>query len=236
MEPQNARETLDRLIRDRGDDYAAMSRLIGRNSAYIQQFIKRGTPRKLDETDRRILAEYFGVPETWLAQGDGTPTAPSKENSYTQLTAKAAAPSKAAHDLVLVPRYDVRASAGPGAVQINETAQGHMAFRPTWLRQLTGSRAGQLSMIRVEGDSMVPTLIDGDDILVDRGDAADRVRDGVYVLRSDDVLVVKRLARNPANGRFTIRSDNPAYPVWPDCAAADIHIIGRVIWSGRRIS
>ncbi|WP_343211756.1 S24 family peptidase [Aquisediminimonas sediminicola] len=170
------------------------------------------------------------MPESWLAQGDAQPPAPSKENSYTP------ASSKPANDLILVPRYDVRASAGPGAVHTGEAAQGHMAFRPTWLRQLTGSRAGQLSMIRVEGASMVPTLIDGDDMLVDRGDAADRARDGVYALRSDDVLVVKRLALNPANGRFTIRSDNSAYPVWPDCAAADIHIVGRVIWSGRRIS
>jgi phage repressor protein C with HTH and peptisase S24 domain len=136
---------------------------------------------------------------------------------------------------VLVPRHDVRASAGPGAVPQGETTKGHMAFRPDWLRQLTPSRAGQLSMIRVEGDSMTPTLINGDDILVDGGDTAARVRDGIYVLRIDDVLVVKRLARHPATGRFTIRSDNPAYPAWPDCDPGDIHIIGRVIWSGRRI-
>ena len=56
----------------------------------------------------------------------------------------------------------------------------------------------RLSIIRVDGDSMAPTLNAGDDILVDLGDCVDRLRDGIYVLRADDVLVVKRLALHPA--------------------------------------
>ena len=75
----------------------------------------------------------------------------------------------------------------------------------------------------------------GDDILVDLGDAADRLRDGIYVLRIDDALVVKRLALNPIGRRVTVQSDNPAYPDWPDCNLREINCIGRVIWSGRRI-
>ena len=62
----DTRLALDQLIRERGEDYASLSRLIGRNSAYIQQFIKRGVPRKLDEDDRRILADYFGVSQHFL--------------------------------------------------------------------------------------------------------------------------------------------------------------------------
>jgi phage repressor protein C with HTH and peptisase S24 domain len=82
---------------------------------------------------------------------------------------------------------------------------------------------------------MEPTLGDGDDILVDRSDGGDRVRDGIYVLRFDDALNVKRIAMNPEGRRFTVRSDNPAYPSWPDCDPARIDIIGRVVWVGRRV-
>ena len=57
----------------------------------------------------------------------------------------------------------------------------------------------------------------GDDILVDLGDCEERLRDGIYVLRADDALVVKRLALHPAGRRVTVQSDNPAYPDWPDC-------------------
>ncbi len=63
MDVNDARANLDRLIRERGENYGAVSRLLGRNAAYIQQFVKRGTPRKLDEEDRRLLARYFEVDE-----------------------------------------------------------------------------------------------------------------------------------------------------------------------------
>ena len=83
---------------------------------------------------------------------------------------------------------------------------------------------------------MTPTLNAGDDALVDLADAADRLRDGIYVLRIDDALVVKRLALNPVGRRVTVQSDNPAYPDWPDCDLNEIRCVGRVIWSGRRIA
>ena len=51
----DARQMLEQLCQERGQDYASLSRLIGRNSAYIHQFIKRGTPRRLPEQERRLL-------------------------------------------------------------------------------------------------------------------------------------------------------------------------------------
>ena len=60
------RTTLDELIRKNHDDYSGISRLLGRNAAYIQQYIKRGSPRSLDERDRAVLARYFGVDEVVL--------------------------------------------------------------------------------------------------------------------------------------------------------------------------
>lgn len=92
-------------------------------------------------------------------------------------------------------------------------------------------------MIRVAGDSMEPTLHDGDDILVDRNDGASRLREGIYVLRVEDVLIVKRLTPGSELGdQLVIRSDNPVYPVWDDYDAATMRLIGRVLWAGRRIA
>lgn len=83
---------------------------------------------------------------------------------------------------------------------------------------------------------MAPTLADGDEILVDRGDAGERLRDGIYVLRIEDVLVVKRVAAHPAGRSLSIRSDNGAYPSWPDVEPASVEIVGRVVWVGRRLA
>ena len=210
---KTVQETLDQLIRDRGDDYASISRLLDRNAAYVQQFIRRGVPRKLDEADRRLLARYFGVDEALLG-GLGEATVPQS--------------------LTLIPRFALRASAGPGGLDDDEAASGQIAFDPKWLRTL-GVSTKALSMIRVSGDSMMPTLSDGDEIMVDQSDGGRQVQDGIYVLRMDDALIVKRIAPNPATRRFAIRSDNSAYPDWPDCDPAEITIIGRAVWCGRRL-
>lgn len=224
MDPAEIRTNLEGLIRERGEDFASLSRLIGRNSAYIQQFIKRGVPKKLDEDDRRVLAEYFGVDEAVLG-APSRPRAPASRSAFRD-----------APDLILVPRLDVGASAGPGALGAEDRVRVNLAFQAGWLRALVGGNPTGLSMIAVAGDSMAPTLADGDEILVDRSDGVERLRDGIYVLRIDDALIVKRLAVNPSGRRFTIRSDNPAYPDWVDCNPDNVAVIGRVVWSGRKIA
>lgn len=85
---------------------------------------------------------------------------------------------------------------------------------------------------------MVPTLSHGDDIMVDSGDGVGRLRDGIYVLRRDDALLVKRLVRGlgSARDRVTIISDNAVYPAEADVPIAALTIVGRVVWAGRRIS
>jgi phage repressor protein C with HTH and peptisase S24 domain len=209
------RHVLERLCAERGEDFAGLSRMLGRNAAYIQQYIRRGTPKRLKEEERRKLARYFSVSETVLG---GPVDEPGRVDG-----------------LVRVNRHPVTVSAGPGAIVAEELGKPYFGFDERWLKGLTPTPADRLSIVRVEGDSMSPTLGAGDDILVDLGDSTDRLRDGIYVLRIDDALVVKRLALNPLGRRVTVQSDNPAYPDWPDCVLDEINCIGRVIWAGRRV-
>lgn len=212
MMEQDPRAALQRLILENGDDYAGLSKLVGRNAAYIQQFIKRGSPKKLPEIERGILARYYGVEETLLG-------GPAKESVNTSIH--------------LIPKLAVGASAGAGAMNDRETLAGQIGFDEKWLRK-QGLDPARLSLIRVEGESMSPTLNDGDDIMVDNRAATAALRDGVHVIRLDDMLMVKRIAVGP-NGRLSVLSDNPAYPGWPDVDGASVTIIGRVVWAARRL-
>jgi SOS-response transcriptional repressor LexA len=204
-----ARAALETLIQERREDYASLSRMLGRNPAYIQQFIKRGVPKKLDEEDRRKLARYFGVSEAMLGGREA-----------------------AADDLITVPVLDVQASAGAGAFADSERAKARMRFDPSWLRGLA-LNPKQLSVIQVTGDSMAPTLENGDDILVDLGER--RLRNGIYVLRLDGALNVKRLVLERGN-KVTVESDNVAYPSWRSIERRELEVIGRVVWAGRRLA
>lgn len=217
------RKRLDELIGARGEDYASLSRLIGRNPTYIQQFVKRGVPRRLSEDDRRKLAAHFGIAERLLGGPDGE-----------RVMMRAGGPAHAT-DYVLIPALDIGASAGMGAIADGENPISTLAFQANWVRTIASGRPEALSVIRVAGDSMLPTLADGDQIVVDTDDR-ERLRDGIYVLRTDDALLVKRLGVNPATRRLSIKSDNSAYPSWDDCDPATVAVIGRVVWVGRRVS
>ncbi|PLK24720.1 transcriptional regulator [Porphyrobacter sp. TH134] len=214
---QGPRERLLQLSQMRGVSLAALSELLGRNPSYLQQFIRKGSPRKLEEQDRATLARFLGVGEEELRE--------AQDNSY----AKAPKP-RAVGEWVEVPRLDLGASAGPGRVAGGEAAFDTFRFSRRWLEEQGLARA-QLSAIRVEGDSMEPLLNDGDEILVDCSPRP--FRDGIHVVRLGDTLMVKRVA-SAGPGRVALLSQNFAYPP-VEVAADEVAIIGRVVWKGGRV-
>lgn len=211
----NPRAALDALIVKNGENYTSISRLLGRNAAYIQQYIRRGSPRQLDEHDRALLARYFGVDERLLGS-------PARQGGPVV-------------ELVHVQVMSVEASAGHGALASAEARSSQIGFEEKWLRRLTSSKASSLSIIGVLGDSMEPTLHNGDEVMVDLADNQSRLRDGIYVLRMDDMLSVKRVAIEPQGQKVSVLSDNPAYPSWRGLEKSSINIVGRVLWFGRSV-
>ncbi len=222
-----ARQRLVELAERRGTSLAALSKLIGRNASYLQQFIRKGSPRKLEETDRATLARFFGVGEDELG-------APEAEEIYPAKSGAVGKPPAARAQWVDVPRLALGASAGPGAVAEEDAPVGHLRFAQGWLREL-GLTPGALSALTVAGDSMEPTLRDGDEILVARADSdpAGRLRDGIHVIRRDGVLQVKRLQFG--TGQAAVISDNRAYPSDMAVPLDELDVLGRVVWKGGRV-
>jgi hypothetical protein len=199
-----------------GVSLAALSAFLGRNPSYLQQFVRKGSPRKLEETDRRRLAMFFGVDEAEL----GAPDDPMAER-----------PGRGRRgDFVEVPRLALDASAGPGAIAAEEGAIDCLRFSSRWLRG-QGFDPAMLSAIAVAGDSMEPLLRDGDEILVDTTPRP--LRDGIHVVRVGDALLVKRVQAG-VPGKIILESENPGYrPI--ELPPEDIQIVGRVIWKGGRL-
>ncbi len=137
-------------------------------------------------------------------------------------------------DFVLIGVYDVAAAAGEGIIIDGEYETGKLAFRADWLRTVTRAREAELAVVTVRGDSMHPTLADGDTILVDltqRTTAAD----GIYVVRYGEYVLVKRLLIDPVRRLVTIACDNPSYPPLSPVKPDEVDVAGRVIWLGRRV-
>ncbi len=209
MSPERAR--LVELTEQARTSLASLSSMLGRNPSYLQQFVRKGSPRKLEEADRRRLAEFFGVEEVEL--GADPDVRPLRESG----------------DFIEVPRLALDASAGPGAFSAEEISFDAFRFSRRWLREM-GLEGADLTAIRVEGDSMEPTLRSGDEIFVDRHK---RSGEGIHVVRIGDALHVKQVQAS-APGRITLISANDAYaPI--ELAREEVEVIGRVVWKGGRL-
>lgn len=64
------RQTLTDLVARHGESLSGLSRFVGRNPAYLQQYVSRGSPRCLPEDVRGQLARYFGIDERQLGARD----------------------------------------------------------------------------------------------------------------------------------------------------------------------
>lgn len=137
--------------------------------------------------------------------------------------------------MVLLPRLDVEAAAGAGAVVASEQVAEMVAFSAAWLRerQITPRSA---RILTARGDSMEPTIRNGDLLIVDTAIEM-AVDNGIYCIAYNGLLLVKRLFVMRAGG-LVISSDNKLAgrdEEIPPHEVPDLHIAGRVMWYGRTI-
>jgi transcriptional regulator with XRE-family HTH domain len=208
-----ARARLQAVARAKGSSLAELSRLLGRNPAYLQQYVARGSPRHLDEPDLRRIAEFLDIEVAEIASRGAADGSGDRAGGRWRP----------------VPRLALEASAGPGAVTGPETPYDSFLLSDQWLLE-NGLRGADLTALRVEGDSMEPLLRSGDEIFVDR---AKRSGEGVFVVRIGDALHVKQV-RASAPGTIVLASANEAYAPL-ELPRAEVEVIGRVVWKGGRL-
>jgi len=203
--------------------------LIGVPRDTYAKWERRGTPREYLWRTAKVL----DTTAERLARGeDSIPPPPKPASAPSEPEIVEAAGDKYA----AIPRFDIQAGAGPGRALPGSPAVLHkILFRFHWLRSVTRAPLEMLAAIEVDGDSMEPTLRKGDMVLVDLTQRSPAKMDSIYVLNNDGDLQVKRVQAHPTTRRLYIRSDNPAYESWPDIDPADIDIVGRVFWMGRRV-
>lgn len=197
---------------------------------YLKGTVKPGMEKLV------AISEATGFNIHWLATGEGpsktrahkgTIVSDSESESYRLTTEEA-------DKYFYIPLYDVEASAGDGGIVEKEEIIDLLAFSKGWLRnELRVSNPANLNIIYVKGESMEPTLRPGDIVLVDRGDL--EISDGIYVLRLNGALLIKRLQRLPGL-IVRVASDNPAYDSYTVNFSEhhELHLVGRVVWGGKR--
>jgi len=136
-----------------------------------------------------------------------------------------------ANEFSLVEKKRGAISAGPGLAPTDEV-DFQLAFRNDWLEKHGG--VNQLMVIQVEGDSMTPELRENDVVLINKNIKAVSLGGGIYAIKWNDKILVKRLQVNPQTGSVLIKSDNPTYETM-ETNLDDIEVVGKIIWYGREL-
>ena len=228
--PRRTRDlAIDDLIRDRirslieaseSDTFASISELLGRNHAYIHQYVHRKTPRALREEDRRRIAGHFRIPPNTLYVGEGYEAASGKDNAQSSHAGEIRAPGFTTFSVIS---------------QDDNGPARQIGFSDSLVRALTQGRVyDDMVLVEVEGDTMTPTLADGDLVLV-AIDGQAPLRDGLYALNINGAILPKRLSVGPDGQSLVVSSDNSLYNGWHNCNAADLDILGPILWCGRKL-
>lgn len=229
MNPDDIRTHILSLIEARKMTLNDLSLKIGRNQTYLFQYLMKGVPKRLNEIDRRKLAEILNVPEQELtdipllpAHQLGTAVAADKIVSTVSSWFKKPLP-----ETVEIAMLDVSACCGAGTDNPEENVVGIWQMPLTDFKSITAASPEHIRIVRAIGDSMQPTINDGDFVFVDTSSQS-MTSDGIYVISSAAGLAVKRL-QNSFTGDVIVRSDNKAYDSL-SFSLSDLHLLGRVVY------
>ena len=176
------------------------------------------------------FAGRLRVSARWLIEGDPEDQEAMAENQRPDGELETAAK---ALGLALVPQLELGYSMGGGSVFTDYRHTGFVPFHRDWLASFARGNFAELFVARGEGDSMQPTLLDGDIVLIDTAQKRIEQQDRIWAISYGELGMIKRVRRLPS-GVYRIMSDNPAVsPI--DAVDDEMHVVGRVVWIGRRI-
>ncbi|MVA55285.1 XRE family transcriptional regulator [Agrobacterium vitis] len=206
----------------KGMDRREFAESIGVNDGTLGNY-ERGD-RSPDWSFLATLQREKHVNLNWLFTGQGDVFLQGGNDEQSPATER---------DFVLMPQYDVCASAGTGLLPVNQMPTSETAFERKFLRDLGGA-PDHCFLMWSTGDSMLPSIPDNALLIVDASQTnVDHGR--IYVFSVGNAVLVKR-ANWRMDGRLELISDNTAgkYPVETFDAnrVEDLAVVGRVIFVG----
>ena len=214
---------LNRLMRAANiEKEAELARLLGINQSSIAAARKR---QQVPPGWIESIAEQFNVNANWLFFGTGEMNLGSMQMPFIE-------GKQCDVDLIMVPMVEARLSAGLGSLQVSGDSERSYAFRADFLHRKGNPK--DMVLMRVEGDSMQPEIMDGDVVLLDQSKREIRIG-RIFAVGFEEAIYLKRIDMLP--GKVILKSVNPEYPpVELDIRgqAEDLlRVIGQVHWVGR---
>jgi phage repressor protein C with HTH and peptisase S24 domain len=183
------------------------------------------------------IARALDCSVEFLLEGrESTPKPKPQAPPRKQIVMSDLPPVKGASDgdgAITIRAVDLSYAMGDGTNLDDYFEETGVQFDPNFIRTITRAPSNALFVARGDGDSMFPTLINDDQVLIDTSQRRLNQQDRIWACSLHGAGMIKRL-RLVDQDRVEVRSDNPAIGTL-EVSTRDLHIVGRVIWVGRRV-
>lgn len=232
--PRHAPNRIKELRKARGLTLAELARRAGTTNQQVSKLELGQIRLSVDWIDR--LAAALGVAPAALLPAAGPDLhypAPAQRGG---VLAEPAATFPAGPEIAELDGHQAAALAGlapPSAA--GGAPRDRWRLPPDYLRLVLGAAPEDAAILRVEGDAMAPTLLAGDRVMVNLADRRPSPP-GLFALWDGDGVIVRRLERllDSAPPRVAVTADNTQHRSY-EVAAAEIRILGRVVWLARAL-
>ncbi len=221
------------LLADQVGNRRKLAQLAGISEGHLYRYIRGASKATIEPI--MAIAKATGVSLDWLLQGEGSAQSIVRWHMPPEVST-VGGEALAVNEFCCVPKARAQLASEEGGLLFEEATDHALAFRTQWLAHFGSAHA--LVLLDIHGESMEPTLRDGDIVLV-QTERQHVAGEGLYAFATDARVQVKRL--QPLVGqKMRIISDHMDQHRFPpfevDVHADHIRIIGQVMWVGRDLS
>ena len=216
---------LENKIKEKGLSLNALSLQVGKNSTYLFHFIKRKSPKRLDENTRRKLAKILSVDEQCLC--DFPLPSSLIQDKLSTLTSIFNFSKQSNEQMYAIDVVDMGGENKGKFEHIKKNIIGREIFSDNLLNLHCSAKPEFLKIFKVVGDAMSPTINQDDFVWVDLSYSIPS-SDGIYMISTNTDTIIRRIQVNPFDNSAYISADNPSYKSINVKAPKNLNICGKI--------
>lgn len=223
---QEVRNFLEETVKDKGFSLNSLSLQLGKNSTYLFHFIKRHSPRRLDEQTRHKLAQILEVSEQKLCDYPlGGGLIQDKLNTLSGLLGigkEQSYPNK-------IKVVDMEGYYRGNFDMIRKNVIGEEYFSDEMIKYYGFTNINDVVIVKNSGDAMLPSINPDDMLWVDTS-YNKALSDGIYLIEANNTVLLRRIQINPFNGSVDLIADNSSYKPYNIKNNSDLKTCGKVVF------
>ncbi len=229
---QQVRDLLEKKVKEKGFSLNALSLQLGKNSTYLFHFVKRNSPKRLDENTRRKLARILDVNEQDLCDFP----LPNNliQDKFSALTSFFNFSKTGNSEMIAIDVIDMNGEKKGKFDQIKQNLIGKEIITKELFKHHYSETSENVLIFKVCGDSMSPTINAGDFVWVDLSYSIPS-SDGIYMISTNSDTIIRRVQTNPFDNSVEISSDNPSYKPFLVKDIKSLNICGKIFCITRKI-